>query len=261
MTGCAVTSAFFGSPLLDWRGDSIAITEQVYRPGQHIGHHAHDEAYVCVVLSGGYRERSEGGERDCRRGSVLIHPAGSSHSDRFGAAESRLLMLEIAPEWRHEFTEPQIFDAGPAVAIGARLHEEAVHPDDATPLAVEGLALELMALSRRECIRRSAQPPAWLRRARERIDDTLPARCAVRDLAAVAGVHAAHFSRVFRAHFGCTVAGYVRRQRIGRAKEAIAGGRNLAEAAIEAGFADQSDLTRAFRRVDGITPAEFRRRT
>jgi len=44
------------------------------------------------------------------------------------------------------------------------------------------------------------------------------------------------------------------------AKEAIALGRTLAEAALEAGFADQSDLTRAFRRVAGMTPAQFRRR-
>src|SRR5262249_42839682 len=157
------------------------------------------------------------------------------------------------------FNELQLFDCGPAAAIGLRLHEEATLADDVTPLAIEGLTLELMAIAHRERIRRSPPPPSWLRLARERVEDALPQRVGIRDLAASAGVHPAHFSRVFRAHFGGTVADYVRRRRIDIAKEAIARGRTLAEAAFDAGFADQSDLTRAFRRVLGVTPSQYRR--
>lgn len=255
-----LTTGFFGTPLLEWRNGTTLVTEHLYQPFQRIARHQHHHPYVCVVLSGRYRERFDGGERDCRAGSVLIHPAGSTHSDLFESAEARLLMVEMEPDsQRDRFSEPQQLVSGPAAAIGLRLHEEATHADDVTPLAIEGLTLELMAFAHRERIRRFPQPPSWLRLARERIDHALPLRVGVCDLAISAGVHPAHFSRVFRAHFGGTVADYVRRRRVDIAKEAMARGRTLAEAALDAGFADQSDLCRAFRRVLGITPSQFRR--
>lgn len=39
--------------------------------------------------------RSDAGERECRAGAVLIHPAGATHSDRFGGGEARLLIETI----------------------------------------------------------------------------------------------------------------------------------------------------------------------
>lgn len=238
----------------------MLVTEHLYQPFQRIARHQHDHPYVCVVISGRYRERSDAGERDCRTGSVLIHPAGSTHSDRFDSRAARLLMVKMEPQpQRDRLIEAQLFDSGPAAAIGAKLYQEATQADEVTPLAIESLTLELMAMAYRHRVRRSAQPPGWLRLARERIEDALPERVAIHDLATAAGVHPAHFSRVFRAHFGGTVADYVRCRRVGMAKESIAAGRTLAEAALDAGFADQSDLTRAFRRVAGMTPALFRR--
>jgi len=254
-----LATGFFGTPILQWRSGSTLVTEHLYQPFQRIDRHQHDHPYICVVISGRYRERSDAGERDCRTGSVLIHPPGTTHSDRFDGGAARLLMVKMEPEpQRDRFLEPQLFDSGPATAIGVKLHQEATHADDVTPLAIESLALELITLAYRHRIRRSARPPPWLLLARQRIEDALPGRVGIQVLAAGAGVHPAHFSRVFRAHFDGTVADYVRRRRVAMAKEAIVAGRTLAEAALDAGFADQSDLTRAFRRVAGITPAQFR---
>ena len=251
-------NGFFGTPLLEWRNEWLFATEQLYRPSQRIGRHEHDQPYVCVVVRGAYRERSDLGERDCRAGTVLIHPAGTSHSDRFGEAESRLLMLAIAPQWdRCAFTRPELFDSGPGRAIGARIHDEVAAADEVSSIAIEGLLLELSALSHRT--QKQSVAPGWLRRARAHIDDSLPGRNSIRDLALEAGIHPAHFARVFRAHLGCTVADYVRDRRIAIAKDAITAGETLAGVAVAAGFADQSELTRAFRRVTGMTPAQFRR--
>jgi AraC family transcriptional regulator len=248
---------FFGTQTLGWNNEWFLATEQVYQPSQRIGRHEHDVPYVCVVVRGAYRERSDLGERDCRAGSVLIHPAGATHSDRFGSAESRLLMLAISPQWgRLAFTRPEIFHTGPAAAIGARIHHEIAAPDEVTGIAIEGLLLELTAAARRA---EHHSAPAWLRRARQQIDDSLPQRYTIRALADESGVHPAHFARVFRAHFGCSVADYVRDRRVIIAKTAIQTGETLADAALSAGFNDQSELTRAFRRVTGVTPARYRR--
>lgn len=78
------------------------------------------------------------------------------------------------------------------------------------------------------------------------------------DLAEVAGLSRYHFSRVFREEVGRTPWAFVRDARIERAKELLAEGRTPAEAAHEAGFFDQSHLTRVLRRFDGRTPGELR---
>ena len=56
-----------------------------------------------------------------------------------------------------------------------------------------------------------------------------------------------------------SVGEYRRRRRLDYARRKLADPRlSLAEVAIDAGFADQSHLTRAFRRVTGVTPGQYR---
>lgn len=78
------------------------------------------------------------------------------------------------------------------------------------------------------------------------------------DLAEVAGLSRYHFSRVFREEVGQTPWAFVRDARLERAKELLVEGRTPAEAAHDAGFFDQSHLTRVLRRFDGRTPGELR---
>jgi AraC-like DNA-binding protein len=47
--------------------------------------------------------------------------------------------------------------------------------------------------------------------------------------------------------------------RVERARSALARGRSIAETALECGFADQSHLTRRFKRVLGFSPGECAR--
>ena len=72
--------------------------------------------------------------------------------------------------------------------------------------------------------------------------------------------HPVHVARVFRAHHGMTVAGYVRQLRIAWAQEQLRQRESVAaQVALAAGFADQSHFTRAFRRVMGRSPSSWRR--
>jgi AraC-like DNA-binding protein len=64
-------------------------------------------------------------------------------------------------------------------------------------------------------------------------------------------------SRGFRAHFGTSPHRYLVGRRLHRVKTAIAEGMPLAEAAAEAGFADQSHMTRHFKARFGLTPGRY----
>ena len=81
------------------------------------------------------------------------------------------------------------------------------------------------------------------------------------DLAASAGVHPDHLARAFRLRFGVPLGTYVRRLRLDWAAGQLSGGGDVAivHIALNAGFADQSHFTRAFKRHTGLTPAEYRR--
>jgi AraC-like DNA-binding protein len=64
--------------------------------------------------------------------------------------------------------------------------------------------------------------------------------------------------RAFRSVYGLAPSDYARQLRLRSARGLIAAGTPLAEAAVLAGFADQSHLTRWFTRSYGITPAAYR---
>lgn len=57
--------------------------------------------------------------------------------------------------------------------------------------------------------------------------------------------------------FGCGYATLVRIQRATNARHLLERGARSSEAAAAAGFADQAHLTREFRRLVGMTPAQF----
>jgi AraC family transcriptional regulator len=131
-------------------------------------------------------------------------------------------------------------------------------PDPVTPLALEAYCLELLVLTaRRSSVRRKS--PQWLSRVIDYLHAHAREHITLSEIAAAAGVHPAHLTREFRRHHGTSVGSYVRRLRLAWAADRLArSGQPLAEIAADAGFADQSHFTRAFRGYSGRTPRAFR---
>jgi AraC family transcriptional regulator len=80
------------------------------------------------------------------------------------------------------------------------------------------------------------------------------------EMAVTTGLSPFHFARLFKAATGHPPHEYLVRLRVDRAQELISShGRTHTMAAIAqaSGFADQSHMTRHFRRVLGMTPGEF----
>jgi AraC-like DNA-binding protein len=79
------------------------------------------------------------------------------------------------------------------------------------------------------------------------------------ELAEVAGLSKFYLLRGFRRAYGVTPHGYQRQLRLAHAWRAIADGQPLTRATYDAGFADQSHLTRQFAAQFGVTPARCAR--
>jgi AraC family transcriptional regulator len=100
--------------------------------------------------------------------------------------------------------------------------------------------------------------PRWLARVEAQLRDGFADPISLRSLAELAGVHPVHVARVFRRHHGTTIRGFLHAQRVLHASRAIASGTSLADAALGAGFCDQSHLTHVFKAVTGMTPVRYR---
>jgi AraC-like DNA-binding protein len=106
--------------------------------------------------------------------------------------------------------------------------------------------------------RRLPSHPAGIRKAREFIQVMAPTKISLDDMAECAGLSRFHFLRLFHATTGMSPYGYLLQRRVELAKQRIEEGWSLVQAALDAGFADQSHLTRRFKAMYGVTPGQYR---
>jgi AraC family transcriptional regulator len=229
------------------------VSEVVFPPNRRLPRHAHPLGCIAVVADGVVDKRFTGFAAGATSGAMITMPPEEPHEDRFGRAGAVLVVVESQGFAGHVSCTPH----AEAALLALRIRRELAAPDVFTPVAVEGLALELTALAGRSRV--PARPEKWAERARALLVERFRESVQPREVAAELGVHPAHLARVFRARYGESLGECARRLRLQWAAQELAlADRPLAELAVEAGFCDQSHFTRAFGRQYGVTPARFR---
>ncbi len=250
------------------RAGGFTLTEGIHPGGTSLPWHHHDGPTLCFVLQGAFTETSGGERLTCTPETLKVMPAGERHCNAFDRGDARGLLVETDADRALEIrTHAAVLDervamhGGVPAAIARRVYQELRRMDDAAPLAIEGLLLELLAvISRRqgEALPRGTAP--WIGQVRDLLHADISLRPTLAVLAHAAGVHPVTLARSFRRAFGCSVGEYLRRLRIERAAEQlVSGDQRLAEIALAAGFADQSHFSNVFRRRVGMSPSAFRR--
>jgi AraC family transcriptional regulator len=142
------------------------------------------------------------------------------------------------------------------------LYQEFREPDVVSHLAIEGLALELIATVARQSrcsLGSSRQPAKWLEQAHEFIKEHCLDQLTLGEIARTVGVHPVTLAREFRRYYQCTIGELVRRERIEFAcRELQQPGVTITDIAVAAGFYDQSHFARTFKKITGISPARYR---
>lgn len=256
----------------NWAPRQLRVPGFVLTTGRHsagsvLPRHTHEDPTICYVLSGGFLEASGGAVAECAPDTLKLMPAGEPHSNRFGGADTCGLRIEVD---RSRFAElPAIYRAlderrqvvgGPGGRIARRLAGELAGADEAVPVAVEGLVLELVAeLARAPQAGRAVQSPSWLLDAEDLVQCRYVQPPSVVELARLVGVHPATLARAYRRRFGCSIGERIRALRVEHAaRQLVETVEPLSTIAVAAGFYDQSHLTNAFRRHLGVTPAAYR---
>jgi AraC-like DNA-binding protein len=247
----------------------LLLTETSYEPGARLPRHCHEHAYFCLARHGSYTETYGRQTRTYTPLTLAYHPVGEVHSQVFHDEPACSFNIELDHGWLQRFQEyagrfagGQDFRGGTAAALALKLYQEFHHTDDAAPLVIEGLALELVgALSRAaRPARRRKLPPVWVVRAWDLIQARFTEPLRVDEIAAELGVHPIHLSCVFRQVYCCTIGERVRRLRVEFAAEQLAGtDLPMAIIAHQAGFCSVSHLSVHFKKLMGLTPSAFRR--
>jgi AraC family transcriptional regulator len=251
--------------------DDFLVTDASFPPHAYLPPHVHERASFATMLEGSFDIAIGNRAYACEPHSAVTEPAEERHDNRLGRAGAHVVVIQPHPaaierlgpcgDW---FGKVHHADKTPVCAAAWRIARELRTPDGATPVAVEGLVLEMLALATRRQWRGDGPyrvpAPRWLTRAREELHERFLDPPRVRDLAAAAGVHPDHLARAFRLRFGVPVGIYLRRLRLDWAATRLeTTEEGIGAIALEAGFADQSHFTRTFKMHTGLTPQAYRR--
>lgn len=129
--------------------------------------------------------------------------------------------------------------------------------DKMDALLKEEFLLGLLARLGEPRRKRESGIAAGIVRAKAAIDASPAHAFTLSELAALSGVNPFRTIRMFSRATGFTPHAYLMQRRVELARELIRGGNGLANAAMTAGFSDQSHLTRTFSARFGYTPGVY----
>jgi len=243
--------------------DGLVFSSLVYEPGATLGWHEHPHAYLSFVGRGSYTERLPGLTSECGATTLLLHPAGERHANLFHGEGVSLLRLEATGSRLLDLPmrcpSPSGSGGEASRSLCRRLLDELHAPDDVTSIALQGLALELVAQLARARSGPGVRGPGWLETVDELLRQSFHERLSLAAIAAIAGVHPVHLAKTYRHHRDRTIGERIRELRLEHACRLLATTRqSIAEIAQRCGFADQSHLGRLMRRRMGVSPLRYR---
>ena len=202
--------------------------------------------------------------------TLLFQCANEPHTYVAGDAGATCLVVDMDDGWFNRarqtsplLTRSAVFRVGFVVHLAERLHGEFRLRDEVSRLAIESIALGVLAEASRRAAREAhplaAVVPLWLLHARAFIDAHFDEPLAMATVAALVGVHPVHLARTFRRVYHTTFGAHIRALRVEYAlRELASTSTPLSEIAAAAGFCDQSHFSRLFKRYTGMSPTDYR---
>ncbi len=94
---------------------------------------------------------------------------------------------------------------------------------------------------------------------RRELEDRPEEEKSLADMAEQVHIDKGHLIRSFKKRYGLTPVGFLRQNRLRKARRDLAGAHSLTAAAVAAGFFDQSHFIRHFKKLYGMTPRQYLR--
>jgi AraC-like DNA-binding protein len=253
--------------------DLLAVTGE---SGHSFARHTHDDYGIGLVVAGGQISASGRGQVEAGPGDIITVNPGEVHDGApVGDKGRHWHMLYLSPDLlkrissgfdraqssQPEFHNPVIRDKETARRFAFAW--QTILPEIASDVSALGREEALLGLfgglvSQRPLAAARSQRPA-MARVKAMLDDDIQQNPSLEHLAHEAGLSRYQTLRAFAETTGFTPHAYLIAQRTRHARQLILAGSRLADAAAASGFADQSHMTREFRKRYGFTPAALRK--
>jgi AraC-like DNA-binding protein len=230
--------------------------------------HRHDSYAIAITTAGVQTFRYRGARRVSLPGQLAILHPDETHDGAAGTdAGFAYRALYIAPELIRDALDggalPFVAEPVQKVTQATRLLLSVVADIDEpiSDLGQAGIAATvadaLRSLSGRPALRPVPIDIESVELARDYLAAHADEQTPAATLEQVTGADRFTLARHFRRAFGTSPDRYRTMRRLELARAAIRSGLPLAQAAAHAGFADQSHMTRQFKRTYGLTPARW----
>lgn len=242
-------------------------THTVFGTETVFDHHHHRRGHLVMVYSGSWRDTAGGRELELEAGELLYHPVHYEHATRSTSPWTELIMLHLGVEVVRAFcplygnvTRDVHLPFEALRGVPDRIREELLRSDPATPVILESLTTQLLALGSRTPEEGGVLPPVWFSKVLTIINRTYNRPLTVSAIAAEVGISASRLAHVFRDVTSRSISEYIRECRVRAAAKALREtSASIGDVALSCGFYDQAHLTRAFKAVRGDTPLNYRR--
>jgi AraC-like DNA-binding protein len=232
--------------------------------------HRHDTYAVGCTLGGVQSFNYLGDAYHSLAGDVFVLHPDELHDGRPGTdagysyriAYVLPALIAMASSWNRLPFVPSPVSRNPilARAVTAVLDLDMTDDDDLGYVeAIAALADALIMFSDAPRSPATQVDVPKMHRIREQIADLVPRRIGVAELEREHEIDRFALARQFRSLFGVTPRRFITLRRLDMVARSIRHGCGLADAALAAGFADQSHMTRAFRDAFGMSPGQWRK--
>ncbi|HEY6514979.1 MAG TPA: AraC family transcriptional regulator [Steroidobacteraceae bacterium] len=257
------------------RGVSGAAALHARFVAHRYARHAHEYAVIGLVESGVQSFAYRGSRHITPAGRIFVVNPDEPHTGEAVSSTGyvyRTLYLDEAlltrtmselrgPASRSTLIRGAVLEHPALAASLARLHRALARA--APALEQESLLLSALTLllTQHAVVPRAApragREPAAVATARDYINTHFNEDVSLSQLARLARLSPWYFARVFEKAVGLPPHAYLDGVRISHARALLDSGQSIAAAASCAGYADQSHLTKRFRRLLGITPGQY----
>lgn len=259
------------SAITDWvaRATPVAGMERIeaWFHGNAYAMHRHDTYAIGRTLAGVQRFNYRRSRRDSLPGNTLVLHPDEAHDGQAGTPEGfRYRIIYVEPSLFQDVlgghtlpfieggvtTDPRLAAAAEALL---RQPEHVFEPLE----QAEGIAelARALATAAGMSMRKPRGDYFAARRALEYLQANSTRVVAMEELEAATGRDRWSLSRDFRQYYGTSPYRYLTMRRLDTVRRLLRAGQPLAHAAMDAGFADQSHMSRHFLKAFGLTPGRW----